>query len=177
MSLPDSILGLLRKMQSRPDMPENLRRYVQAASREVTDTLNPGAMPDLALLKDFDITGNLVDDLLQPPVLTGETLKLLSPLVDDLTAVQLAEIIAKLDVNLPWDIREPWLERQAKSHPVSQSNHDSWDLVEWLNADWDTIGTGRESDLDEFHNPSLIPDWGNSETMDTLWGDLQEMDW
>ena len=75
-------------------------------------------MPDLALLKDFDITGNLVDDLLQPPVLTGETLKLLSPLVDDLTAVQLAEIIAKLDVNLPWDIRESWLERQAKSHPV-----------------------------------------------------------
>ena len=48
-----------------------------------------------------------------------ETLKLLSPLVDDLTAVQLAEIIAKLDVNLPWDIREPWLEWQAKRHPVS----------------------------------------------------------
>ena len=70
MSLPDSILGLLRKMQNRPDMPENLRRYVQAASREVTDTLNPGAMAALALLKDFDITGNLVNDLLQPPVLT-----------------------------------------------------------------------------------------------------------
>ena len=176
-SLPDSILGLLRKMQNRPDMPEDLRLYVQAASREVTDTLNPGAMPDLALLKDFDITGNLVDDLLQPPVLTGETLKLLSPLVDDLTAVQLAEIIAKLDVNLPWDIREPWLERQAKSHPVSQSNNDSWDLVEWLNADCDTIGAGREPDLDELNNPSLIPDWGDSETMDTFWGDLQEMDW
>ena len=148
-----------------------------SVSREVTDTLNSGAMPDLALLKDFDITGNLVDDLLQPPVLTGETLKLLSPLVDDLTAVQLAEIIAKLNVNLPWDIREPWLERQAKSHPVSQSNHGSWDLVEWLNADCDTIGTGREPDLDELSNPSLIPDWGDSETMDTFWGDLQKMDW
>ena len=176
-SLPDSILGLLHKMQNRPDMPEDLRRYVQAASREVTDTLNPGAMPDLALLKDFDITGNLVDDLLQPPVLTGETLKLLSPLVDDLTAVQLAQIIAKLDVNLPWDIREPWLERQAKSHPASQLNNGSWDLVEWLDADCGTIGTGRESDLDEFNNPSLILDWGDSETMGTFWGDLQEMDW
>ena len=158
-SLPDSILGLLRKMQSRPDMPEDLRRYVQAGSREVADTLNPGAMPDLASLKDFD-TGNLVDDLLQPPVLTGETLTLLSPLVDDLTVVQLAEIIAKLDVNLPWDIREPWLERQAKSHPVSQANNDSWDLVEWLNADCDTIGTGRAPDLDELNNPSLIPGLG-----------------
>ena len=175
-SLPDSILGLLRKMQSRPDMPEDLRLYVQAAGREVTDTLDPGAMPDLAPLKDFD-TGNLVDDLLQPPVLTGETLTLLSPLADDLTAVQLAEIIAKLDVNLPWDIREPWLERQAKSHPVSQLNNDSWDLVEWLDADCDTTGTGRERGLDELNNPSLIPDWGDSETMDTFWGDLQEMDW
>ena len=119
-----------------------------------------------------------MDDLLQPPVLTGETLKLLSPLVDDLTAVQLAEIIAKLDVNLPWDIREPWLERQAKSHSVSQSDHGTVGiLVERLNADCDTIGTGSEPGLDEFNNPSLIPDWGDSETMDTFWGDLQEMDW
>ena len=177
MSLPDSILGLLRKMLSRPDMPEDLRRYVQAASREAVDTQLSGAMPDLALLKDFSITGNLVDDLLQPPVLTGETLKLLSPLVDDLTAVQLAEIIAKLDVNLPWDIREHWFERQAKSHPVSQSNNDSSDFVEWLNADCDTVGTGREPDLDEFNNLSLIPDWGESETMDAFLDDLQEMDW
>ena len=176
-SLPDSILGLLRKMQNRSDMPEDLRRYVQAASREVTDTLNPGSMPDFTLLKDFDITGNLVDDLLQPLVLTGETLKLLSPLVDDLTAVQLAEIIAKLDVNLTWDIREPWLERQANSHPVSQSNHGSWDLVEWLNADCDTIGIDGEPGIDELNNPSLIPNWGGSESMDTFWGDLQEMDW
>ena len=177
MSLPDSILVLLRKMQSRPDMPEDLRRYVQAASREAVDTQLSGAMPDLALLKDFNITGNLVDDLLQPPVLTGETLQLLSPLVDDLTAVQLAEIIAKLDVNLPWDIREHWLERQAQCHPVSQSNNDSWDLVEWLNTDCDTIGTDGELSLDEINNPSFIPDWGNSGSMDTFWGDLQDMDW
>ena len=175
MSLPDSILGLLRKMQSRPDMPEDLRRYVQSVSRVAVDTQPPGAMPDLALLKDFDITGNLVDDLLQPPVLTGEILKLLSPFVDDLTAVQLAEIIAKLDVNLPWDIREPWLERQAKSHPVSQPNNDRWNLVERLNADCMTIGTGRESDFDELNNPSLVPNWGELEIMDAFWDDLQEM--
>ena len=175
-SLPDSILGLLGKMQNRPDMPENLRLYVQAASREVTDTQLLGAMPDLALLKGFDITGNLVDDLLQPPVLTEETLKLLSPMVDDLTAVQLAEIIAKLDVNLPWDIREPWLEGQAKSLSVHQSNNDRWDLVEWLNADCDTIGADSEPSLDEFNKLSIVPNWGESETMDTFWGDLQEMD-
>ena len=41
MSLPDSILGLLRKMQSRPDMPEDLRRYVQAASRDQDGYLEP----------------------------------------------------------------------------------------------------------------------------------------
>ena len=57
-----------------------------------------------------------------------------------------------------------------------QSNNDSWDLVEWLNADCDTIGADSEPSLDEFNKLSIVPNWGESETMDTFWGDLQEMD-
>ena len=133
------ILRLLSKKRHLENMPEALRDYLESyvqsggnSQEQAAADLPPSEMAAPDFLTDFEMTGNLVDDLLQQPILKADTLQLLNAYADDLTAAQLTDIITKMDFTLSWEVRFPWLSRQANSHQMAKENLDDWSLEDWL---------------------------------------------
>ena len=163
------ILRLLSKKRHLENMPEALRDYVLSGTNSQEQTAADLATTEIAapdFLIDFEMTGNLVDDLLQQPILKADTLQLLSAYADDLTAAQLTEIITKMDITLPWEVRFPWMSRQANSFQMVTENLDDWSLEDWLGDD--ALESVTEQEGDELYSPSLVPEWGETEDTDEL---------